>query len=186
MSSTNTGAIPKLCCSCFHGNCLEPQSTALREKSPFLRRPLIHTYTRSCYTNTNLGYAASPRKFASISIGTRTSLTLPTSPLVSPPESDLNLSIYACSQKTRQGSYQLQAADDHQCAPPVAPAHAFALKARFGPREASGESGVPGEVQLASRSRLKPSRSPPGVVHASVTAADHPGPPPPNCPDGFA
>lgn len=91
----------------------------------------------------------------------------------------------------QQESYQLQAADDHQRAPPVTPTHALALEARLGPREASGESGVSGELQLASRSAVKTSRRPPGREHASRRrcsrmSAGHSGAPPPNCPNQSA
>lgn len=51
---------------------------------------------------------------------------------------------------TEQGkafTYQLQGADDHQRAPPVAAAHALALHARLGSREAPRERRVSVEVQ---------------------------------------
>lgn len=44
-------------------------------------------------------------------------------------------------------TYQLQGADDHQRAPPVAAAHALALHARLGPREAPRERRISVQVQ---------------------------------------
>ncbi|TSK31375.1 hypothetical protein Baya_3485 [Bagarius yarrelli] len=68
--------------------------------------------------------------------------------------------------------YQLQGADDYQGASPVAAAHALALHARLGPREAPRERRISVEVQRGGCIPLyihtKPSGSPAGYSRGSV------------------